>query len=117
MRLAADVGYGLAFRNRGSMTPYAGMQSSAWGRDWRAGVAWKLDRRLDLGLEATRRESADGAENDFLLRGAWRFGPAPSRGAGVEPGAFRQTEEGGSAVGGPQRIRAEDAERDCAPGV
>ena len=74
-RVTADVGYGLpAFRHRGSMTPYAGVQSSAFGRDWRAGVRWRLDTRLEIELEATQRPLTLGTEDAFRLRWIWRLG-------------------------------------------
>ena len=79
-RLAADVGYGLpAFRHRGSMTPYAGVQSSAFGRDWRAGVRWRLGTRLDIELEATQRRLTNATEDAFRLRWIWRFEGRSSR--------------------------------------
>ena len=37
MRLRAEVGYGLpAFRGRAGVTPFAGVSTTAFGRDWRA---------------------------------------------------------------------------------
>ena len=79
MRLTADVGYGLpAFGDRGSMTPYIGMQSSAMSRDWRTGVRWQLDRRLALGFEVKQRPTTKGISNAIQLEGTWRFGGQPS---------------------------------------
>ena len=74
IRYLADVGYGLpAFRSRGAMTPYAGFELSELGRDWRTGVRWSLDERLQLGLEATLRESPYNIRSSALLRGSWHF--------------------------------------------
>ncbi len=63
-RLDAELGYGFAvLGGRFTATPYLGFGTSQGGRDYRAG--WRLgaahpdDLDLALGLEATRRESAN----------------------------------------------------------
>ncbi|MDE0332587.1 MAG: hypothetical protein OXL41_12025 [Nitrospinae bacterium] len=73
-RLEAEVGYGLA-AYRGLLTPYAGLSHSEGGETWRAGARWSLGPALDLELEASLTEPADGAapESGVLLRGSRRW--------------------------------------------
>ena len=89
MRLAGDVAYGFdAFGGKGAMAPFAGMASSGYGRDWRAGVRWTVGPAMEFGFEATRSESALArASHGLLLRFAWRPGTglAPMRGGARQP--------------------------------
>ena len=83
MRLQAEVGYGLsAFRGRGAAMPFAGLSTTAFGRDWRAGARWTRGQALEMSLEAVRRESAGAApEHGIEFRLAWRPGArVPARG-------------------------------------
>ncbi|MCY3812803.1 MAG: hypothetical protein OXH15_13490, partial [Gammaproteobacteria bacterium] len=79
-RLGVRFGYGLAvFGGRFTSTPGLGFERSAAGRDYRLG--WRLSRgtgagRLDLSLEATRREAVNGS-------GAGRVGAEPDHAAGL----------------------------------
>ena len=84
MRLRAEVGYGLsAFRGRGAAMPFAGLSTTAFGRDWRAGARWTRGQALEMSLEAVRRESAGAEpEHGFEFRLSWRPGArGPARGA------------------------------------
>ena len=92
MRLRAEVGYGLpAFRGRGGVTPFAGVSTTAFGRDWRAGALWRRGPALEMALEATRGEAAgERPAHGVLFRLTWRPGragvPAPRGGARPAPG-------------------------------
>ena len=78
-RLAAELGYGVAlFSGRFTGTPHAGMTLTGSGRDYRIG--WRLtsavpgDPGFAVGLEASRRESAnDNAAHGVMLRGSVRW--------------------------------------------
>ena len=79
-RLGLRFGYGLAaFGGRFTSTPGLGFGQSAAGRDYRLG--WRLSRgagagRLDLSLEAMRREAVNGS-------GAGRVGVEPDHAVGL----------------------------------
>ena len=74
MRLTAEVSYGFpAFQHKGSMTPYVNMRSVTSDRDWRTGVRWELDSRLELKFEVTQHQSNRDAKNGIRLHGTWRF--------------------------------------------
>ena len=78
-RLDAELGYGFAAGGGFTGTPYAGMGLTDHGRDWRLG--WRLAPAgapvdFALGLEGTRRESANDdtpPEHGLMLRGAVRW--------------------------------------------
>ena len=58
------------------MTPFAGLSLSGAGeRTWRTGVRWGLGPDLSLGLEGTRRETAntDAPEHEVSLRARMRW--------------------------------------------
>ena len=59
--LESEIGYGFgAFRERGLVTPYAGLGlAEAGNRTWRAGARWSLAPTLAMSLDGTRRESAN----------------------------------------------------------
>ena len=72
-QLDAEVGYGLP-AGRFVGTPRAGFRTSEYGRDYRMGYSLGLlesrDLRLDVGVDAQRRENAQmgGADNGVLGR-------------------------------------------------
>ena len=70
-RLAAEMGYGLAApRNRGVVTPFAGLVLSEEGRrTWRSGARWQVSPDSTLGFEVTRESGGDGE-----ARGSLRLG-------------------------------------------
>ena len=114
MRLRADVGYGLAaFRGRGAAMPFAGVSTTAFGRDWRAGARWTRGQALEMSLEAVRRESAGAVpEHGIEFRLAWRPGARGSaRGA-----ADRLAEAAGDDRPPPSAADACPGCGDTAPG-
>ena len=117
MRLTVDVGYGLpAFDHRGSMTPYAGVQSSAFGRDWHAGVRWQLDPQLDIEFEASQRQAAQSVENTFRLHGIWRFGGGSSESRDTPPIRDQKYETVKSCVRiEPSLTDSKESMSDCLP--
>ena len=101
-RLEAEIGHGFAvFGGRGTATPHAGLSrsggsqtrrlgqrlelgpsrwtlegaSGANGRTWTAGYGYRVGGDLDLGVDATRREEADGgaAVHGLTLRARLRW--------------------------------------------
>ena len=127
MRLRAEVGYGLpAFRGRGGVTPFAGVSTTAFGRDWRAGALWRRGPALEMALEATRGESAGGRPaHGVLFRLTWRPGAREefrgAAGLGPHPGADcaadgRPGADGDDGAGvGPGAGTASPAAAGCAP--
>ncbi|MCY4584077.1 MAG: hypothetical protein OXE50_14970 [Chloroflexi bacterium] len=78
VRLGTELGYGLlSLSQRLTGMPYAGLGlGSADARDCRLGLRYSSERlrSLTLGLEATRRETAnDNAERGVMLNGAIRW--------------------------------------------
>ena len=70
-RLEAELGYGLpAFGGRFTGTPHAGFTLGESARDfnlgWRLAPATRTGLDFDLGLEATRREAANDADEAEL---------------------------------------------------
>ena len=61
-RLEAEAGYGIGLiRNRGVLTPFAGLILAEDGaRVWRSGARWALGPATNLALEGTRREAGAG---------------------------------------------------------
>ena len=61
-RLEAEAGYGIGLiRNRGVLTPFAGLILAEDGaRVWRSGARWALGSTTNLALEGTRREAGAG---------------------------------------------------------
>ena len=122
MRLRAEVGYGLpAFRGKGAVTPFAGVSTTAFGRDWRAGALWRRGPALEMALEATRGEAAgERPAHGVLFRLTWRpglRGPLPgAAGLGLQPGAdcAADGDEGAAAVG-PGAGAPSPAAAGCAP--
>ena len=75
-RLEAEAGYGLAgpARVEGTVTPYAGCGLAGEdARTWHLGVRWTLGSDVTLGLEGTRRETADDDEHGVMFRIAIRW--------------------------------------------
>ena len=76
-RLDAELGYGFAVSGVGGVgTPYAGVSLSESGRDFRLGYHLGFDPSLDLGIEGTRRERANGneaLEYVVMLRASMRW--------------------------------------------
>ena len=78
-RLALRFGYGFGvFGDRFTSTPQAGLALSDGEREaslgWRLGTGGDGAVSMELGVEGTRRESADGdAENALMLRGLMRW--------------------------------------------
>ena len=79
-RLDAEVGYGLAlFGGRFTGTPHAGLSLTQGAREYRVG--WRLSSALEggpgfeVGLDATRKESANdnAPEHGVMLRGSVRW--------------------------------------------
>ncbi len=76
-RLDAELGYGFAVSGVGGVgTPYTGVSLSESGRDFRLGYHLGFDPSLDLGIEGTRRERANGneaLEYVVMLRASMRW--------------------------------------------
>ena len=121
MRLRAEVGYGLpAFRGRGGVTPFAGVSTTAFGRDWRAGALWRRGPALEMALEATRGESAgERPAHGVLFRLTWRPGAREEfRGADMDaPCPAGGTTRGGgeSGIGSAPACAREPETRRAAP--
>lgn len=94
MRPESDIGHGLdAFGGRGSIVPFAGLRTSAMGRDWRAGVRFGRGEAMEFGVDATRTESGaerfvHGTQLRFARTRRRRPGPAGGR-AGVRNRVLR----------------------------
>lgn len=127
MRLRAEVGYGLpAFRGKGAVTPFAGLSTTGFGRDWRAGALWRRGPALEMALEATRREAAgEPPAHGMAFRLTWRPGARmafPPGAAGHDPHmdtpcAADETEAGdggGEATIGPPAGGSAPAASSCA---
>ena len=74
-RVDAEVGYGLPVGARFVGTPRVGGSTSTYGRDYRMGYSLGLldsqDLRVDVGVDAQRRESPmEGGTGDGFLGGA-----------------------------------------------
>ena len=84
------------------------MASSAWGRDYRAGVRWRYGPAVRFGFEATRRESGyEPATHGLELRFAWQPG-----GGGL--GLRRGHAPSGDGVQAPDcAARRDDPEEAC----
>ena len=128
MRLRAEVGYGLpAFRGRGGVTPFAGLSTTAFGRDWRAGALWRRGPALEMALEATRGESAGARPaHGVLFRLTWRpgarerlpgaagLGPHPGADCAADTSPDAERADGAAAVG-PGAGTPSPAAPACAP--
>ena len=78
-RLDGEVGYGLPVGSRFVGTPRVGFATSEYGRDYRLGYSLGLldrqDLKLELGVDAQRRESSfrNGVDRQLLGRAAVRW--------------------------------------------
>ena len=72
-RMEAEIGYGLA-RYGGLLTPYGALSLSQGRRGYRAGGRFVLASKLDLNLEAERREGPLSGEYAVGVTIRWRLG-------------------------------------------
>ncbi len=103
-RLEAEAGYGLAgpARVEGTVTPYAGCGLAGEdARTWHLGVRWTLGSDVTLGLEGTRRETADDDEHGVMFRIAIRW-----RRRGIRRRDFGIDRNGRPQTRAPQQRRA-----------